>query len=61
MQAQDTERQTGYEKAAAGEAWSVNAGIGVMDDGAVRVATEREAAGVQDYWIEKGYMPRRRA
>lgn len=46
----------GWNKANDGEAWTVNGGIGIMEDAAVRLATIDEAAGVQAYWKEVGIV-----
>ena len=50
----DDDEHYGWYKAEMGEAWTVNGGIGLMEDGAVRVANSDEADGVRRYWREMG-------
>ena len=44
----------GWFMAQAGEAWTVNGGIGIREDGAVRLATVGEDKGVRQYWQAAG-------
>ena len=44
----------GFLIAQAGEAWTVNGGIGIREDGAVRLATVDEDKGVRAYWQAAG-------
>jgi hypothetical protein len=44
----------GWFMAQAGEAWTVNSGLGIKEDGAVRLATVDEDKGVRAYWQAAG-------
>lgn len=50
---QDAEHDA-YVAAKAGNAWTVNGGIGILSDGAVRLASPAEVRGITRYWIEIG-------
>jgi hypothetical protein len=54
IERQDAEHY-GWYKAEMGEAWTVNAGIGIIENGVVRVANSDEAAGVRRHWRTMGY------
>jgi hypothetical protein len=50
----DDDEHYGWYKAEMGEAWTVNAGIGINEAGAVRIANDDEARGVRRHWREMG-------